>query len=217
MEGERNRQFLDMKDKLDKRHHQRERERASQEKRMAFFVGTIGKNANLKQNSESEQELSSNLPASLAKKLVTWKTDMHELERVRKPISFERLTEFLHGVNQFEGKDMDGVYLSGPDYLKYRKLLERVTRLQELLNKLKAIRIKGSLADLNKLLKFFQFLKELIEEFERRKGFAKRIGGGFVVFGNNDKLLDDLFRFNPKNHPKKKTKIHKILEDDDEY
>jgi hypothetical protein len=222
MEAERNRQYLDMKEKMDKRASQREREKASQEKRMAFFVGTIGKNANLQATSTTTptggaggagsgagagEEENEKMTSGLSKKLRNWKTDMHELERVRKPISFERLSEFLEEVNKFEGKDMEGIYLSGPDYAKYRKLLERVIRLEELLKKLKAIGIKGSLADINKMLKFFGFLKELIEEYERRRGYAKRIGGGYVVFGDDEKLLEDLFKFVPNKDKKNKPKV----------
>eukprot|EP01022_Parablepharisma_sp_SALTPOND_P009167 TRINITY_DN1381_c0_g1_i1.p1 TRINITY_DN1381_c0_g1~~TRINITY_DN1381_c0_g1_i1.p1 ORF type:complete len:3672 (+),score=433.12 TRINITY_DN1381_c0_g1_i1:8055-19070(+) len=193
MEGERNRQFAKMQEKLEQKKGQREREQSYHKKKVAFLMGTVGKNVTLAQavTDKIMKMTTMDQPKNeLERAIERWKKDMEEREKSQKTTTFETLQKYLENVGKFKKKGLEGIYLQGMQYQKYLQLMKASKILQKKLEELHRIKASGVLLDLKAALKVFAE-----DDFDRLKARPERIGGGFRCFDNEGNILWDLFKF----------------------
>ncbi len=191
MESERNRQFALMREKLESRQGQREREQSYHKKKVAFLMGTVGKNVTLAQAIASKAIGAAGIPKNeLERGIQRWKLDMEEREKSQKTTTFETLQKYLENVGKFKEKGIEGIYLQGLQYQKYLTLMKAAKILMKKLEELHRIKASGALLDLKAALKIFAE-----DDFDRLKARPERIGGGFRCFDDEGNILWELFKF----------------------
>jgi len=190
MEAERNRQFSKMQERLEQKQSKREREQSYHKKKVAFMMGTVGKNVTLAQAITDKAIKAINPKNDLERAIQRWKKDMEEREKSQKTTTFETLQKYLENVGKFKEKALEGIYLQGSQYQKYLTLMKASKVLQKKLEELHRIKASGVLLDLRAALKVFAE-----DDFERLKARPERIGGGFRCFDQEGNILWDLFKF----------------------
>eukprot|EP00830_Metopus_es_P020548 TRINITY_DN819_c0_g1_i4.p2 TRINITY_DN819_c0_g1~~TRINITY_DN819_c0_g1_i4.p2 ORF type:complete len:945 (-),score=358.53 TRINITY_DN819_c0_g1_i4:53-2887(-) len=191
MEAERIRQFASMKEKLESKQSKREREKSYQKKKVAFMMGTVGKNVTLAQGITEKVMSISKLPKNeLERMIFQWKRDMEDREKSQKTTTFETLQRYIENVGKFKEKGQMGIFLQGMQYHKYLQLIKAAKILHKKLEELHRIKASGALLDLKAALKIFAE-----DDFDRLKARPERIGGGFRCFDEDGNILWDLFKF----------------------
>ena len=196
MENERNRQFLQMKEKMDKRNLKRERDRRTQEKAMQYFVGGVDRqkhNEEMKKQEKMEQ-FTGNLDKDTIHQLEHWKIDLIEGDRLRGDTgatTFAGINIYMDEIKKHDTKETEGVFLDETQYWKYWKILEKTIALEEYLNQLRAIRAMTELEDISELAELFS--AEFFD-FEHGRTKASRIGGGFRVLDEGGNPLQRFYK-----------------------
>jgi len=192
MESERNRQFAIMREKIDSRESKREREKSYNKKKIAFMMGTVGKNVTLSQADENNNERMQIIKpkTELERRLESWKKDLEEKEKTQKTTTFEILHRYLENLSKYKEKGLDGIYLHGEQYQKYIKLMKASKNLHRRLEELHKIKASGALMDLKAALKLFAE-----NDYDKLKARPERIGGGFRCFDDSGNVLWELFKF----------------------
>lgn len=190
IESERNRQFLLMKERLDKKKLEQEKKRAENQKMVSYFVGAIDKNMDVQ-----EDTTQSNDPISTT--LSKWKQEICEQEKEEKVTTFEGLGRFLEH-QKVALMDVGGIYLEGDRFAKYRMLVERLSKTEAILEQLKSVKLMAALMDANKVLKWFGSVDL------GRKTTSKRIGGGYVCFDETGNVLKEMMKYVATKLKKKK-------------
>ena len=191
MESERNRQFAMMREKLESKEGKREREQSYHKKKVAFLMGTVGKNVTLAQAIATKAMGMASVPKNeLERNILMWKRDMEEREKSQKTTTFETLQKYLENVGKFKEKGIEGIYLQGLQYQKYLLLMKAAKILQKKLEELHRIKASGALLDLKAALKIFAE-----DDFDRLKARPERIGGGYRCFDDDGSILWELFKF----------------------
>ena len=191
MEGERNRQYLAMRDKLEHRNRLKERAKRTNEKALQFFVGGVQKKQAMEQIIKLGSNYAPNINEALRSELERWKIDMHERERHEGVTTFSGLNYYMNQLRRHDDKGLDGVYLDASQYRKYWKLMEKAIQIEDFLNDLRAVRIMAELVEINKLADLFS--AEMFD-FERGRQHTQRIGGGYVVMNRQGSLLNRFFK-----------------------
>ncbi|MDR3742451.1 MAG: SMC family ATPase [Terracidiphilus sp.] len=189
METERNRQFALMREKLESKEGKRERETSYHKKKVAFLMGTVGKNVTLAQ-AIANRAVAMQPKNELERNILNWKRDMEEREKSQKTTTFETLQKYLENVCKFKEKGIEGIYLQGIQYQKYLALMKAAKILMKKLEELHRIKASGALLDLKAALKIFAE-----DDFDRLKARPERIGGGYRCFDDEGNILWELFKF----------------------
>ena len=191
MEGERNRQYLAMRDKLEHRNRLKERAKRTNEKALQFFVGGVQKKQAMEQMLKLGTDYAPNINPQLRSELERWKIDMHERERHEGVTTFSGLNYYMNQLRRHDEKGLEGVYLDASQYRKYWKLMEKAIQIEDFLNDLRAVRIMAELVEINKLAELFS--AEMFE-FERGRQHTQRIGGGYIVMDTKGTPLNRFFK-----------------------